>query len=965
MNTRFAVSLIAACLLTGVPAQAEPPQFESPHVHPIARVGDYVLVVNTPDARLSIFDKSGDELALLREVRVGIDPVTVRAKDGNTAWVVNHLSDDISIVDLTLGTVVHTLNVGDEPTDVVFVDDPIEDDGSKWAVLSLSQEDRVIVCDAEFPYSLFGVIDIPGADPRSLALDENGTGVWVSVFESGNNTTFASRALVNDPLNPWGAGNLPPFDPPLNPDLDPALMPTNGVIVRKVGGAWLDEMGGDWSPLITWDLLDIDLVHIDVTSAVPVISTTVTGVGTLIHDVAVNSNGDVWAVNIEAFNEVLFEPKLKGEAVRNRITQVPAGTTTPQAFPLNPHISFGPPGLPNPASSQALKDQSLAIPTEVLIARNGTVREIYVSGIGGERLVVLNPNNGAVKRRLSVPEGGTGLVMLPGGTGVVQPLGQAPGRDRKGTSAEELEIFYRAAIKGGDLLMVNRFLNRVHVIDPFTGDTGEWVPIGKSDWDPTPTDVKNGRRFLYTGSESAHGTFACASCHPSGNMDAIAWDLGNPAGDMVTLNHANPPFTFDYHPLKGPMVTQSLRGLQDHNPLHWRGDKLGFTDFNGAFESLLGGSQLPTQDMLDFEAFTLAVLYPPNPFNDLDNLIQGPFEQGGDPAQGAAQFDTLCERCHVLPTGTGNDVQFLGNVFGNQNFVVPQLRNLYEKEGFVDFTGPNNKRGFGFLHDGMERNLDEFIVIFTLPFQQHFNMKAFLRSFPTGADGALAQEVTLNTQVGDLAFALDRANSLQNAAAAGRVDLIAHGRIDGVERGFLWVSPSAGGLYQSDRLEGTWTFQDLMDAVNGQGASVTLTAVPFGEGPRMGVDRDLDGYLDGDEDDAGSDSADPGSTPGILAVDTPRGNPALTRLTSVFPQPFRSSTRIELYLAAEGRARVEVFDVSGRKVRELMNNDLAAGSHVVPWDGVDDRGLSVGSGAYFVKLSTPDGESTRKVVRLE
>src|SRR5262249_44273563 len=139
-------------------------------------------------------------------------------------------------------------------------------------------------------------------------------------------------------------------------------------------------------------------------------------------------------------------------------------------------------------------------------------------------------------------------------------------------------------------------------------------------YDPEPPAVKNGRRFLYDArNTSGHGDSACASCHIFGDFDSLAWDLGNPFGAVVP----NPnPFVVNgpgnpFHPLKGPMTTQSLRGMANAGPMHWRGDRTGgttgqdpldeslaFKAFNPAFVSLLGrASQLPAADMQAFTDF--------------------------------------------------------------------------------------------------------------------------------------------------------------------------------------------------------------------------------------------------------------------------------------------------------------------------------------------------------------------------
>src|SRR5215831_16023174 len=96
--------------------------FESGQVRPLARDGNYLYAVNTPTGRLEIF-KTGTTLKHVGSVPVGLEPVAV-AIHGSQAWVVNHLSDSVSIVDLSPGPgkarVVRTLLVGDEPRDIVF-----------------------------------------------------------------------------------------------------------------------------------------------------------------------------------------------------------------------------------------------------------------------------------------------------------------------------------------------------------------------------------------------------------------------------------------------------------------------------------------------------------------------------------------------------------------------------------------------------------------------------------------------------------------------------------------------------------------------------------------------------------------------------------------------------------------------------------------------------------------------------
>lgn len=70
-----------------------------------------------------------------------------------------------------------------------------------------------------------------------------------------------------------------------------------------------------------------------------------------------------------------------------------------------------------------------------------------------------------------------------------------------------------------------------------------------------------------------------------------------------------------------------------------------------------------------------------------------------------------------------------------------------------------------------------------------------------------------------------------------------------------------------------------------------------------------------------------------------------------FPNPFNPSTTIEYELPSVGEVAIEIFDLGGRFVRTLAQRVENAGLHRVSWDGRDDIGVAVGTGAYFCKVS--------------
>jgi len=73
------------------------------------------------------------------------------------------------------------------------------------------------------------------------------------------------------------------------------------------------------------------------------------------------------------------------------------------------------------------------------------------------------------------------------------------------------------------------------------------------------------------------------------------------------------------------------------------------------------------------------------------------------------------------------------------------------------------------------------------------------------------------------------------------------------------------------------------------------------------------------------------------------------------PNPFNLRTTISYVLPRDGHVRLEIFDATSRRVRLLVNESASAGQHHVEWDGRDDAGEILSSGAYFYRLEVPSG----------
>src|SRR4029079_18755395 len=106
----------------------------------------------------------------------------------------------------------------------------------------------------------------------------------------------------------------------------------------------------------------------------------------------------------------------------------------------------------------------------------------------------------------------------------------------------------------GRLFVLNLFSATLSVADTATLTVLTSVAF----FDPTPSAIKTGRKHLYdTRRNSGLGQAACGSCHVDARFDRLAWDLGNPAGEILEL----PGSGFPEHPMKGPMVTLTLQDI--------------------------------------------------------------------------------------------------------------------------------------------------------------------------------------------------------------------------------------------------------------------------------------------------------------------------------------------------------------------------------------------------------------------
>ena len=115
-------------------------------------------------------------------------------------------------------------------------------------------------------------------------------------------------------------------------------------------------------------------------------------------------------------------------------------------------------------------------------------------------------------------------------------------------------------------------------------------------------------------------------------------------------------------------------------------------------------------------------------------------------------------------------------------------------------------------------------------------------------------------------------------------------------------------------------------------------------------------------DDAGNES-DPGA-PDVISDGETGDTPRAVTLHQNVPNPFNPTTSIRFDLPAASRVRLTIFDVNGRLVSTLADEDMQAGTKEVTWNGLDNEGRKAASGVYFYRLSTPGQITSRKMILL-
>jgi hypothetical protein len=103
----------------------------------------------------------------------------------------------------------------------------------------------------------------------------------------------------------------------------------------------------------------------------------------------------------------------------------------------------------------------------------------------------------------------------------------------------------------------------------------------------------------------------------------------------------------------------------------------------------------------------------------------------------------------------------------------------------------------------------------------------------------------------------------------------------------------------------------------------------------------------------------------IVGLDDNPALPNILTLAQNFPNPFNAATTISFSLPAGANVELVVYDLLGRKIRNLVTGFRGAGDHTIIWDGAGDSGLPLSSGIYFYRLQVGSDVVTKRMTMLK
>lgn len=521
----------------------------SPQTHPMAlsEDGARLYVANTTSGTLSVLDVTNPLAPTeLAQVRVGHDPTAVAVLPGGAngdelVFVVNHISDSISVVSRNGLAVVQTIQEFDDDG-VTRMDEPvgIAFASPTRAFVTLDQPNQVLTLDIDAngrasiaPERLA----ITAQAPRAIVAA--GDRVFVAAFESGNQTEFSScwagdpvELLENDEaLTDEGC------EFPAEVLGDGQLLGGNGVQLGPIFefAAQNPNIGG--RVIRDTDLPDRDLFVID-PQGTPIVTQVVESLGTLLSGLAAHTGPAgtrLWIAHTEAHNHLDGLGVIDNKMFGNRVAIVDCA----------PGGSCAPAGIVDLDASAASAALGQTVPTPWGIHASGDGETVVVTAAGADG----DPGDGRSPMH--------GLFTL-------DRNGQVLGSALVGALPEGVLLRSGPGGAAHVAYVLNTADSSVSVVDVTNPASPQTIgaPVAVGD-DPTPAQIRLGRIAFHTARGSTSKTFACGSCHPNGNMDQLQWTINTVPGPDDGPNEKGE--------IAEPRTTMPIRGLRDTLPLHWEG----------------------------------------------------------------------------------------------------------------------------------------------------------------------------------------------------------------------------------------------------------------------------------------------------------------------------------------------------------------------------------------------------------
>ena len=736
-------------VVVDVPDNVGRPTFSSPHANPIVVHGDFVYAVNTPADTVDVIDAGTNEV--VNRINVGVDPVGLAVKpDGTEVWVANHISDSVSVIDTDADSnffqqVIATVNDFhpntlatrfDEPVGVAFANDA-------KAYVALSTSNRIAVVDVA-TRAVTGRLTISAQDPRAITV--RGNRLYVIAFESNNQTQLSGceAESIDDDVCTFDAVEH--------------VFSNNNVLSTNY----------DADIVKNTELPDRDLFIFDTSTDRQL--RVVSGMGTLLYGLAVDSSGTVYVAQADARNDANGRAGTGGEglaemenrAFLNQITQVdcPSACARPEFHDLEPL----PPA--HPAAGMAL-----ATPFGIQVSDDDAT--LVATAAGSDKLFTFDAESGAVLGRVAVGA-------VPRGVALVSDADGAP----------------------ASAWVLNAVGNTVSRVDLTTLSSPSVTATVTLD-DPTHPTVKAGRIAFNDADASTTGTFSCESCHPDAHTDQLIWVLQTPACSGTDGCMDQVP----------PRVTMPVRGARDTQPYHWDGipgDPYGGintanirtdVDANCSADDpktctrhLVDGSLATTMCELDTDGecphtndedkaglltgderdalatYILSAPYPPAPNRAYDNALTASARRGHFDfsfVQDSSEPNTgtqTCGSCHKMPflvstntPGTGMDAPTWRGAY-DRWMLLPQGRlNIIDLMQIVNMGASFPERDMWILA-GASSDIWDMVL-----------------QTSTGFPGGFARQVTVNSDTARRPETLSLIRAMETAAKAGSVVLQGEG----------------------------------------------------------------------------------------------------------------------------------------------------------------------------------------------